>query len=45
MSNHLILPLETLSAFTPGASFYTTVVWSVGRVDVRMRVQEVLFLH
>jgi hypothetical protein len=44
MSDHLILPLETLSAFTSRASLYTAVVWPIRRVNIGMGVQEILGL-
>ena len=36
---HFVLPLETFAALTPRASFYGTVMWSVLRVNVRMRAE------
>jgi hypothetical protein len=42
MSNHLILPLEFLSAFTSRASLYTAVMWLVLRVNEDVRIQEIL---
>jgi hypothetical protein len=40
--NHLILPLEPLSALASRAAFDWAVVGSIGRVDIGVGIQEVL---
>lgn len=45
MPNHLVLPLEALSPFASRAALYGTVMWSCRRVDVCVRIEEILRLE
>ena len=45
MSNHFILPLESLPALTPLATLYGAVMRSVLRVHIGVRVEQVLRLE
>lgn len=42
MSNHLILPLETLPTFTARTTFHATIMWSVRGMHICMRIEEIL---
>lgn len=42
MSNHLILPLESLPAFTPRTTLDTTVMRSMYRMDIGVGIQQIL---
>jgi hypothetical protein len=45
MADHLIFAFETLSALASVTTFHGTEMWTVGRVNVGMRVQEILGLE
>jgi hypothetical protein len=45
MTNHFILPLETFAPLTTGTSRHGTVMWSLGRMNIRMRIEQILCLE
>lgn len=45
MANHLILPLEPLSAFSTRASWHGAIVWTGLRMHISVRIEKILGLE